>query len=398
MRIAYFDYRVVANNPVGGLHRHLIEAMAPHHQVTVFSVQFENPAPGHVEWVRVPVPLRPQVLLFVAFHLVAPCLYLWKRFLHRQRFDVVHFIESNLLFGQVSSVHFCHRAYLRLHWTGSLTGIRTWVRWLDHVARALLEPVVYSRARHFVVPSAGLAAELVAEYPRTRDKTRVIANPIEVEKFAPPPKFDRGQARREMGFASDDLVLIFIALGHFGRKGLDYVLTAMRDLPSECLRLLVVGGEQDALRPYQRITREYGLSESVRFLGMTRDVRPLLWRADAFILPSHYETFSKVAFEAAAAGLPLIVSKLHGVSEILRPGWNGLLVEPDAGSVGAALKVFCRQFDASQRLTMGQRAQSSVQAYNKAAFVERWVHFYENLARDLECESTATGQPDAKVF
>ena len=54
--------------------------------------------------------------------------------------------------------------------------------------------------------------------------------------------------------------------------------------------------------------------------------------ADAFVLPSSYETFSLVTFEAAASGLPILATPVNGVRELIEDGRNGFLIAPDPDS------------------------------------------------------------------
>jgi UDP-glucose:(heptosyl)LPS alpha-1,3-glucosyltransferase len=67
----------------------------------------------------------------------------------------------------------------------------------------------------------------------------------------------------------------------------------------------------------------------VRFLGGRDDVRPLYAAADCFILPSRYDPFPNTALEALAMGLPAIVSSRCGAAEIIEPGANGWVCQPD---------------------------------------------------------------------
>ena len=50
------------------------------------------------------------------------------------------------------------------------------------------------------------------------------------------------------------------------------------------------------------------------FVGRETQVRPFLWLADAFVFPTAYEAFSLSILEAAA-GLPLIVTRVDGVGD-----------------------------------------------------------------------------------
>ncbi|WP_211322024.1 hypothetical protein, partial [Brockia lithotrophica] len=113
MRIAIFDYKIIPTNPIGSCHLRMLARLCEEHEFTVFAVEFENPCPERIRFVRIPVPTRPLALLFMTYHLVAPLAYLWYRLRIGARFDLVQIVESNLFFGDVSYAHFCHRAYLR---------------------------------------------------------------------------------------------------------------------------------------------------------------------------------------------------------------------------------------------------------------------------------------------
>jgi glycosyltransferase involved in cell wall biosynthesis len=302
--------------------------------------------------------------------------YWWYRLKHRVKFDVVQVVESNVLLGNLCYAHFCHRAFLKYHWESSKrSGWRSWGRWLDHRLHSLMEPIVFRKARRIVVPSQGLARELKAEYPFVDEKLLVLPNPVDLERMKRPAEFDREAFRTQHAFEPGDLVLVFVALGHFERKGLPLLLDALRQVGNPRLKLMIVGGTNDLLDTYRRRVDQMGLTNQVRFAGMQRDVRPYMWAADAFVLPSHYETFSLVAFEAAAAGLPVIVSPLHGVEEFVVDGENGYIVEPQVAALRAGLTHFTAEAP-ERRAAVGLRAQRSMPPFSVQAFANRWRQCY----------------------
>lgn len=380
MRIAIFDYKVIPTNPIGSYHLRMIQGLCGEHDFTVFVVEFENPCPDRVRFVRVPAPTRPLALLFLAYHLLAPLVYFLYRLRTGARFDLVQMVESNLSFGDVAYVHFCHRAYLKHHWKeAGARGLRGVLRFLDHWLHALVEPWVFRRVKRIVVPSQGIKRELERTYPVTRGKITVIPNPVSLERMARPPEFDREDFRRKLEAGPEDVVLVFVALGHFERKGLPLVLEALRQLGDKRVKLWVVGGEADLVAFWQGRAREMGLEEQARFLGMQRDVRPFLWGADAFVFPSSYETFSLVSAEAAAAGLPLIVTPLYGVEEFMRDGETGFVVERSPEGVTEGLRRFAA-LSPEERSQLGAKAQSAVAVYKLENFVKHWREFYAALA------------------
>jgi glycosyltransferase involved in cell wall biosynthesis len=378
LRIAILDYKVQPTNPAGGCHWRMMRSLSSEHEFTVFSVDFDNPDPARIRWVRVPAPRRPLALLFVIYHLIAPLYF--RRFCRRSgiRFDVVQMVESNFSFGNISYAHFCHRYYLRRFGAVSQPrNARAFFRWLDHRLHAFGERMIYRRVRRLIVPSIGLLAEIEREYPCTVGRIGVIHNPIESERFEPVPDFDREGFRNSLSLRSDDFVLIFAALGHFERKGLSSLLLAISTMDEPRLKLVVVGGTNGALSKYRALASRIGLGTQTRFVGLKDDVRPYLWAGDAFVLPSAYETFSLATYEAAAAGLPLIVASTNGIEDIFRDGENGILIGTHQDAIAKGLRSFIA-LDLEQRRSMGESAKQTVRNYSIDSFVQSWREVYES--------------------
>jgi glycosyltransferase involved in cell wall biosynthesis len=381
MRIAIFDYYVERTNPIGECHRKLVEGVCNEHDVTVFAVRFDNPVPGRIKWVRVPVPTRPLALLFIAYHVIAPLCFAIHQLRHGKRFDLVQEVESNLSFGDLSYSHFCHRAFLRTaNSPKAYTDLRSFLRWLDHRLHALVEPLIYNRVRTVVVPSQGLARELASEYPSIRERVIVISNPVDADWMCPPSLADRRVARERHGWSDEDIVFVFVALGHFERKGLPLLFEALGEVDDERVQLLVVGGQPDLVAHYRKRAGALGIGDRVRFVGMQTDVRPFLHTSDVFVLPSAYETFSLVALEAAAAGVPLLVTALHGVEEYVREGQNGFVVERNADAVAAGIAKFVA-LSPADRAAFGLTARRDASRYRLDTFVDAWREVYKGLTQ-----------------
>jgi glycosyltransferase involved in cell wall biosynthesis len=394
MRIAVLDYVVIPTNPIGGCHRRLLDGLSQKHQFTVFAVEFDNPNPERIHFVRVPAPRRPLALLFVSFQLLAPVYYLAYRLRQRARFDVVQVVESNLWFGDLSYAHFCHRAFLR--GGGAQPGmgtVRGLFRWLDHRLHALVEPWTYSRVRSVVVPSPGLARELANEYPQTAGKIAIVPNPIDLDRMRAPQSFDRTAFRSSLDLKEEDVAVVFVALGHFERKGLPILVAALERLGDSSLKLIVVGGQPHLVRSYQTQVPRMGLSDNVRFVGQQDDVRPFLWTADIFALPSAYEAFPLVVLEAAAAGLPLLVTPLHGVEDVAEHGRNGLVVQRTVEAVADGLHQLTT-LSANERRTMGEEARAAVRRFGTDRFLAGWYDRYHALSGDGGGAGTTASRKD----
>jgi hypothetical protein len=176
LRIAIFDYKITRNNPIGSCHLAMLRALAAEHEFTVFAVEFENPCPEKIQFVRVPSPMRPLALLFVVYHFMAPLCFLLYRLRGGPKFDLIQALESNLAFGDILYSHFCHGMYLKQHWKKSgARGLRGWFRWLDHQLHAWMESFTYpsSETGRGPIPRPGQGAQ--SGIPLYRKQTDGIA-------------------------------------------------------------------------------------------------------------------------------------------------------------------------------------------------------------------------------
>ncbi len=69
------------------------------------------------------------------------------------------------------------------------------------------------------------------------------------------------------------------------------------------------------------------------------------------MFPSLYEPFGIVALEAMAAGLPVVVSDVGGLADVIDHGRNGLKIYPnDAYSLATQVKELLRNDDNTERM------------------------------------------------
>jgi glycosyltransferase involved in cell wall biosynthesis len=385
-RIALFDYEVTEQSPTGSCHLHLLRGLADEFAFTVFATRFDNPRPDAVRYVPVPAITRPAAARYVSYYASSSARFRWTRADDRA-YDLVQAVEGYTLRYDVSYVHFCHRAYLHRE-SRRASGLRGRVRALDHQLRAVGERRALHAAGRLVVPSSGLLADLEGVLGLPRDRVRVIPNPVDLDHWVPPPDFDRSAYRRALGAADDDLMVAFVALGHFERKGLPFLLGAVAAAPPS-VRLVVIGGGPDLLRAYRARAAELGIASRVRFAGMQTDVRPYLWASDVLAAPSSYEVFALAPLQAAAAGLPLLVTAAPGVAPFFRDGEHGRTVQRDAEDIADALE-WLRQTRPDDRRELGAAARRAVTPYGVTQFVQAWRSLYrEELQRRADARSAA---------
>jgi len=118
-------------------------------------------------------------------------------------------------------------------------------------------------------------------------------------------------------------------------KGHPYFLKAMarviHQIPS--LKVQIIGDAPPKKQPYKDelvlLAKRLGILGNVEFMGNRQDIPQLLNKADCLVLSTvTQEAFGRVIIEAQAAGVPVVATKVGGVTEIIEHEKTGLLVMP----------------------------------------------------------------------
>ncbi|HEY3995637.1 MAG TPA: glycosyltransferase family 4 protein [Mycobacterium sp.] len=115
---------------------------------------------------------------------------------------------------------------------------------------------------------------------------------------------------------------------------------------------LTIAGEGTQLGWLAEQARKHRVLKAIRFVGHLEhaELLEVLHRADAAVLPSHYEPFGIVALEAAAAGTPLVTSDIGGLGEAVINGQTGVSCPPrDVAGLASAVRTVLDDPDAAQR-------------------------------------------------
>jgi glycosyltransferase involved in cell wall biosynthesis len=188
-------------------------------------------------------------------------------------------------------------------------------------------------------------------------------------------------------------------------KGVDVLLHAwgrMMHAPAEWRRhlkprLLLVGTGK-CRHQMERIAAELGIGDSVEFLGLRTDILDLLQRSWGFVLPSRWEGMPNALLEAMACGLPCVATRVSGSEDVIAPGVNGLLVEPEQPEeMAQALRRIIEDAGLAQRL--GQEARARVARENQLhSVVEQCLALYRRLLRSDKNEEGEAGHPQGKLL
>jgi glycosyltransferase involved in cell wall biosynthesis len=343
------------------------------YQVTVVARRCELPDLSSVVFRRVRGPARPFLIAYPWFVLAASLT------LRRWRRGVVH-VTGGIVLNRVDiiAVHYCHQVALatpsRSNWI-----FRAHNR-LAGVLKRFGERVCFraSRASTFVCVSEGVAAEIRAHYPQLVDRVLTIHNGVDTDTFAPGAHRARAHALRERLRIDDGrLVAVFVG-SEWKRKGLRPAIEALALAPE--WDLVVAGGGYE--KDYQRVADAIGVGDAVHWMGVVRDVQVVYQMADAFVLPSSYETFSLVTFEAAASGLAVLATPVSGVRELIENARNGFLITQDPDTIAARLRDLGA--DPELRARLGRAARQSALEFSWANMVDEHQRLYARLAGEAD--------------
>ncbi len=364
---------------VGGMERQLAELatglLERGHAVTVIARACELPPHPRLRWLRVPGPARPFALAYPWFFLTGSFL-VW-----RHRRGLVH-TTGAIVFNRAdtSTVHFCHRAFVR-H-SGRTIGARRRTAahrinsWIGTRLSLMAERWCYrpGRTTSIVGVSRGVAREVELEFPKMAGRVSVIPNGVDLREFGGDTTARR-RIRERFDLDDGELVAVFVGGGgEWERKGLRFVIES---LPRARQWRLVVVGEGDQAE-YAEVAAAVGVADRVRFAGEAAAVSPFYSAADGFVLPTAYEAFPLVGLEAAAAGLPLLITRVSGVEELLVEGVNGWFIERDAGVIADRLARLAA--DSDLRSSMGAAAREVAARFGWQQVIDRYTQHYERLA------------------
>src|SRR6266536_3527776 len=157
-----------------------------------------------------------------------------------------------------------------------------------------------------------------------KTKVRVIPNGVESSRF-------NGGRQPQLilaGIPEDRKIILYV--GRIVReKGIFTLLDALEKLRKQGKDVsLVFVGEGPLKEDFAKEVLRRKLNDRVTLAGFVDEKKlvSLYNSSDVFVLPSHYEPFGMVVLEAMASRIPVVVSDVGGLSEIVEDGITGVKV------------------------------------------------------------------------
>ncbi len=257
------------------------------------------------------------------------------------------------------------------HMDAQATGLKSFVQ---KIYDAIWPRLVFAKAKKIMLVDPSFRE---SKYLKTISKDKIIdiTNGVDLDVFKQQPPDFTGLHLTEI---KDKKIILF-----FGNilplKRLDLLIRAIKLLNDTNIVLLVVGGGYD-LHRCQQLAKDLKVANQVIFIGPCHDQRKLVEYyniATCVAVPSDYESFSLVAVEALACGVPVVASDLpvfkHKLSQAVffTPGSVEDLVE-------ALQKILSMSFEERRTITEKGKDEVSV-AYNWKDHMEKLESVYKQV-------------------
>jgi glycosyltransferase involved in cell wall biosynthesis len=238
-------------------------------------------------------------------------------------------------------------------------------------------------SRQTVIVSEAAAERFIRVKAIPVRKSCVIPNGIDLEEFKPDAR-RREEFRSDMGLEAldGDGDFVWIAIARIApAKDLPNLIRAFAKVHAaeHRTRLWVTGEgrEQDVLI-LRRMVMELGVSESVRFLGLRRDIPALLDAADGFVLSSAWEGMPLALGEAMAIEKPVVATDVGGVRELV--GNAGIVVPAkDHEALTQAMTAMMRRASEERRVLGRAARERIVQHFSIDVSADKWEALYHTL-------------------
>ena len=300
-----------------------------------------------------------------------------------KEFDIVH--SQGRFWGDfnIATAHSCHAAGLAAAAKESrnvTARLRKSIANPLHFVLLQLEKFTFRRAQVIIAVSNMVKEEIITHYGVPADRIITVYNGVNTGKFNTEDKrLHRAHLRKKYELDESDTVIIFPA-NEFKRKGLTQIIEAVNMLTTRNISVLVMGKSDPA--PFMPLIRSYGLLDKFFFIDETPAIERYYAASDLLVLPASYEPFGLVITEAMASGLPVIVSKDAGASELITNRANGIVLKNYRDSAGIAEAIGYLLADPLKRTVMTKSARETAQQLDWDVITPIVIALYSSIRKN----------------
>lgn len=217
--------------------------------------------------------------------------------------------------------------------------------------------------------------DLLPEFDQS--KMRVIYPGVDVFRFQKHSRESvRARLSEKFGISRDAKWLVFAAGGDFEKRNIVTLGKALLMLKNRSdWKMIFIGGQESEI-PWPR-----ELKDRSYFLGRLDDIGKVLPGCDMMVYPAWYDEFAMVCLESMASGLPLVVSRTVGASEVISASNKevGILDNPsDAIKLAQLIENLLSNDSLRQRISDENRKMAQGFSWDK--IYRKYKTLYEEVA------------------
>ena len=251
----------------------------------------------------------------------------------------------------------------------------------DTMPRKLFDLFCFRFATHSVACSEAVRTFHIRRRWYPASKIQVIHNSTDISRFN--VLTNKIAVRRKLKLPENSVIIGTVA-SLTEQKGHKYLIEAAKKVTAKENNILFVFVGDGGLRKnLEEIVSSNNLNDSIRFLGLRKDIPEIMSALDLFVLPSLWEGLPLVVAEAMASGLPVIASNVDGIPEIVIDRETGILVPPrDSNALAVAiLDLICAP---EKREIMGIAGRKRAeQNFSVEVMVSKYEELYKLLIQKL---------------
>jgi len=175
----------------------------------------------------------------------------------------------------------------------------------------------------------------------------------------------------------DKTTIDIVYVGHmYKAKGIHILIDAFKKIKNDNLKLHILGSGNFM----EKLKKLSGNDKRIVFYGelSNDDVQKFHSEiSDILVLPSiSYEAFPTVTIEAFSHGVPVVASKIGGIPEAVKDGYNGFLFEPgDSSALRRALEKLVKTPDLLEKLS--KNALEAAKEYDESEHTKKLAEIYK---------------------
>ena len=245
--------------------------------------------------------------------------------------------------------------------------------------RLLINKVSIYFAKKIICGSESHKKHVIGKIPDADKKIEIIYNGVDINKFSP----YKTCGYKDKFFIPKGSMVIGIVACLRKEKAVDILIKAMPQIikhyPNAFLAIVGGGKEHDYLR---NIVKDLEISSNVSFLGEREDVADIIPLFDIACLSSisGVENFSNSILEYMSCGKPVVATRIGGIPEMVKHGFNGFLVNSNSSHELAAAIISLLNNE-ELRVSMGKNSRDIIE---QKFSLDRMI---DNYKRILEKEA-----------